>query len=153
MILNLNKPIGWTSFDVCKKIRSITKEKKVGHGGTLDPFAQGVLIVGTGKDTKKLNDISNMNCPVIFLAGQNDYASGIWPNNFIRKKIHSPFYKSTLDSANHLVSLAEKNNWHIIFKPHPAMSNFGIYDSLIKNNHITIIENSSIFDWFLDPNK
>ena len=61
MILNLNKPVGWTSFDVCKKIRSITKEKKVGHGGTLDPFAQGVLIVGTGKDTKELNTISNQN--------------------------------------------------------------------------------------------
>tara|TARA_B100000131_G_scaffold35448_1_gene32458 strand:- start:729 stop:1382 length:654 start_codon:yes stop_codon:yes gene_type:complete len=61
VILNLNKPIGWTSFDVCKKIRSITKEKKVGHGGTLDPFAQGVLIVGTGKDTKELNAISNQN--------------------------------------------------------------------------------------------
>ena len=54
MIINLNKPIGWTSFDVCKKIKNITKEKKVGHGGTLDPFASGVLIIGTGKDTKKL---------------------------------------------------------------------------------------------------
>ena len=54
MIINLNKPVGWTSFDVCKKIKSITKEKKVGHGGTLDPFASGVLIIGTGKDTKKL---------------------------------------------------------------------------------------------------
>ncbi len=59
MILNLNKPIGWTSFDVCKKIKSITKEKKVGHGGTLDPFASGVLVVGTGKDTKKLKYISD----------------------------------------------------------------------------------------------
>ena len=58
MILNLNKPIGWTSFDVCKKIRGITKEKKVGHGGTLDPFAEGVLIIGTGNDTKKLYSIS-----------------------------------------------------------------------------------------------
>ena len=61
MILNLNKPIGWTSFDVCKKIKGIIKEKKVGHGGTLDPFAQGVLIVGTGKDTKELNAISTQN--------------------------------------------------------------------------------------------
>lgn len=58
MILNLNKPAGWTSFDVVKKIRGITREKKVGHGGTLDPFATGVLIVATGSDTKKLNDIS-----------------------------------------------------------------------------------------------
>ena len=59
MIINLNKPIGWTSFDVCKKVKSITKEKKVGHGGTLDPFASGVLVVGTGKDTKKLKDVSD----------------------------------------------------------------------------------------------
>ena len=61
MIINLNKPIGWTSFDVCKKVKMITKEKKVGHGGTLDPFANGVLIIGTGKDTKKLKHVSNEN--------------------------------------------------------------------------------------------
>ena len=59
MIINLNKPIGWTSFDVCKKVKNITKEKKVGHGGTLDPFASGVLVIGTGKDTKKLKYISD----------------------------------------------------------------------------------------------
>ena len=59
MILNLKKPVGWTSFDVVKKVRSIIKEKKVGHGGTLDPFAEGVLIIGTGKDTKKLTSITN----------------------------------------------------------------------------------------------
>ena len=59
VIINLNKPIGWTSFDVCKKVKNITKETKVGHGGTLDPFASGVLIVGTGKDTKKLKYISD----------------------------------------------------------------------------------------------
>jgi len=59
MILNIYKPVGWTSFDVVKKIRGITKEKKVGHAGTLDPFAEGVLIVGTGQDTKKLTEISS----------------------------------------------------------------------------------------------
>jgi len=59
MILNLHKSVGWTSFDVVKKVRSIIKEKKVGHGGTLDPFAEGVLIIGTGKDTKKLTSITN----------------------------------------------------------------------------------------------
>ena len=59
MILNIHKPVGWTSFDVVKKIRSITREKKVGNGGTLDPFAEGVLIIGTGKDTKRLNGITH----------------------------------------------------------------------------------------------
>ncbi len=59
MIFNLYKPVRWTSFDVVKKIRGITHEKKVGHGGTLDPFAEGVLIIGTGKDTKVLSDITD----------------------------------------------------------------------------------------------
>ena len=59
MILNINKPSGWSSFDVVKKIRNITKYKKVGHAGTLDPFATGILIIGTGKDTKNLQKISS----------------------------------------------------------------------------------------------
>ena len=59
MIYNIYKPVGWTSFDIVKKVRSITKEKKVGHGGTLDPFAEGVLIIGTGKETKTLSNVSN----------------------------------------------------------------------------------------------
>ena len=58
MILNIYKPTGMTSFAVVKKIREITSEK-VGHGGTLDPFAEGVLVLGTGKDTKKLTTITN----------------------------------------------------------------------------------------------
>ena len=59
MIINIDKPIGWTSFDVVKKVKNITKHKKVGHGGTLDPFASGVLVLGTEKDTKKLFSITN----------------------------------------------------------------------------------------------
>ena len=59
MIINIDKPIGWSSFDVVKKIKNITKHKKVGHGGTLDPFASGVLIIGTESDTKELTGITN----------------------------------------------------------------------------------------------
>jgi len=59
VIINIDKPIDWSSFDVVKKIRNITNHKKVGHGGTLDPFASGVLIIGTEIDTKALNRISN----------------------------------------------------------------------------------------------
>ena len=57
MIYSINKPIGWTSFDVVKKIRGITREKKVGHAGTLDPLASGLLIVCTGKFTKRISEI------------------------------------------------------------------------------------------------
>ncbi|MEL1226514.1 MAG: tRNA pseudouridine(55) synthase TruB, partial [Candidatus Neomarinimicrobiota bacterium] len=59
MILNIYKPNGITSFGVVKKIRKIVGEKKVGHGGTLDPFAEGVLIIGTGSDTKELKRITD----------------------------------------------------------------------------------------------
>ena len=61
MIININKPIGWTSFDIVKKVKSITGHKKVGHGGTLDPFASGVLILGTENDTKNLSEIAKFN--------------------------------------------------------------------------------------------
>ena len=55
-VLLINKPIEWTSFDVVRKIRNLVKIKKVGHAGTLDPLATGVLIVCTGKFTKKINE-------------------------------------------------------------------------------------------------
>ena len=61
MIFNINKPIGWTSFDIVKKVKRITRHKKVGHGGTLDPFASGVLIIGTENDTKNLSEIVKSN--------------------------------------------------------------------------------------------
>ena len=61
MIFNIDKPVGWTSFDVVKKVKRITGHKKVGHGGTLDPFASGVLMLGTEKDTKNLSEITKSN--------------------------------------------------------------------------------------------
>ena len=56
MIYNIYKPKDYSSFSIVKKIKYITKEK-VGHSGTLDPFADGVLVLGVGKSTKKLSDI------------------------------------------------------------------------------------------------
>lgn len=55
-VLLIDKPLRWTSFDVVRKIRNITRTKKVGHAGTLDPLATGLLIVCTGKFTKKINE-------------------------------------------------------------------------------------------------
>jgi tRNA pseudouridine55 synthase len=55
-VLLINKPLRWTSFDAVKKIRNLVRTKKVGHAGTLDPLATGLLIICTGKFTKKLNE-------------------------------------------------------------------------------------------------
>jgi len=51
-IINVYKEAGYTSFDVVAKLRGILKQKKIGHTGTLDPDAEGVLPVCIGKATK-----------------------------------------------------------------------------------------------------
>ncbi len=55
-VLLINKPLHWTSFDIVRRLRSILRIKKIGHAGTLDPLATGMLIVCTGKFTKKINE-------------------------------------------------------------------------------------------------
>jgi tRNA pseudouridine55 synthase len=67
-VLLIDKPLDWTSFDVVKKIRNTIRIKKVGHAGTLDPLATGLLIVCTGKFTKKINE---------FMAQEKEYTGTI----------------------------------------------------------------------------
>jgi tRNA pseudouridine55 synthase len=67
-VLLINKPLRWTSFDAVRKIRNLVKIKKVGHAGTLDPLATGLLIVCTGKFTKRINE---------FMAQEKEYTGTI----------------------------------------------------------------------------
>jgi tRNA pseudouridine55 synthase len=60
-IILVDKPSGPTSFQVVSKIRKITGVKKVGHSGTLDPKASGLMIVCTGKKTKEMDRFINLN--------------------------------------------------------------------------------------------
>lgn len=53
-LLLIDKPAGWTSHDVVAKLRGVFHIKRIGHAGTLDPFATGLLIVGVGSATKQL---------------------------------------------------------------------------------------------------
>jgi tRNA pseudouridine55 synthase len=55
--LLIDKPLNWTSFDVVKKLRNVSRIKKIGHAGTLDPLASGLVIVCYGKYTKKIEGI------------------------------------------------------------------------------------------------
>ncbi len=59
-ILNIYKPPGWTSFDIVKKIRNITRIRKVGHAGSLDPFASGVLLIAFSRATKQITTLMNL---------------------------------------------------------------------------------------------
>jgi len=67
-VILIDKPLHWTSFDVVRKIRNLIKIKKVGHAGTLDPLATGLLIVCIGKFTKKINQ---------FMAQEKEYTGQI----------------------------------------------------------------------------
>lgn len=64
----IDKPLHWTSFDVVRKLRSLLQIKKIGHAGTLDPLATGLLIVCTGKFTKKINE---------YMAAEKEYTGSI----------------------------------------------------------------------------
>lgn len=60
-LLLIDKPAGWTSHDVVAKLRGILKLQAVGHAGTLDPFATGLLVLGIGKGTKKLTALVGLD--------------------------------------------------------------------------------------------
>lgn len=59
-VLLIDKPIDWTSFDVVNKLRYKLKIKKIGHAGTLDPLATGLLIVCVGKMTKRIEEFMGL---------------------------------------------------------------------------------------------
>jgi tRNA pseudouridine55 synthase len=59
-LLLINKPLEWTSFDVVNKLRKILKIKKIGHAGTLDPLATGLLIICVGKMTKQIESFMGL---------------------------------------------------------------------------------------------
>lgn len=85
--LLIDKPKDWTSRDVCNKIQSILKNKKVGHCGTLDPFATGLLIVAVGNATKALaflEDFTKEYVAVLSLGKKTD--SGDLTGNIIEEK-------------------------------------------------------------------
>ena len=60
-ILLIDKALDWTSFDVVKKLRNTLGIKKIGHAGTLDPLATGLLIVCAGKKTKQINNFMDLD--------------------------------------------------------------------------------------------
>jgi tRNA pseudouridine55 synthase len=57
VVLLLDKPLTWTSFDVVRKVKNALRIKKIGHAGTLDPLATGLLILCTGRKTKEIDQI------------------------------------------------------------------------------------------------
>lgn len=94
-VLLMDKPLQWTSFDVVKKVRIQTGISKVGHAGTLDPLATGLLIVCTGKFTKKINE---------YMAAEKEYTGSFTlgyttPTYDLESEpaLHAPFNDLTME--------------------------------------------------------
>jgi len=67
-VMLFDKPYGWTSFDLVRKVRGLIRIKKIGHAGTLDPLATGLMILCTGKFTKRINE---------FMGQEKEYISEV----------------------------------------------------------------------------
>ena len=76
-VLLVHKPIDWTSFDVVKKIKNLFHIEKIGHAGTLDPKATGLLILCTGKKTKAIEEFKDFDKEY-----EGDLELGAWTRSF-----------------------------------------------------------------------
>ncbi len=94
-LLLFNKPSEWTSFDVVNKVRNLIRKKhgrkiKVGHAGTLDPLATGLMIICTGKMTKKISEFSGLDkeyiSEITFGATTPSYDRETEPDQFFDNK-------------------------------------------------------------------
>jgi len=112
----INKPFEWTSFDVIRKVRNLIRTKKVGHAGTLDPLATGLLIICTGKFTKKINE---------YMAQEKEYTGtfilgAITPTYDLESKPEN--FKSIENISTEIIRAATKNFIGEIFQIPPAHS-------------------------------
>ena len=92
--LNMRKPAGVTSFDVVARLRKILGIKKIGHGGTLDPFAEGVLPIAVGKATRLIDYLKNEKAYIATLQFGKDTDTYDIEGKIIKE------YNSKTDKAN-----------------------------------------------------
>ncbi|MCH7959625.1 MAG: hypothetical protein IID08_05820 [Candidatus Hydrogenedentes bacterium] len=83
---------------------------------------------------------------ILFYAGEHEYHAGILPRSLSYAPVHSPYYSGTLDALNSLAILAESNDWHILFKPHPLHSGQGAPAIPILHDRITAVPGANVFD-------
>lgn len=132
--LIVNKPAGITSFDVIKKLKPILKEKKIGHAGTLDPFAKGVLILALGRYTKlfflfddmpkeyiavgvfgESRDTDDINGNILKVSNKKNILSFAELENIIKNNFHGniiqkpPIYSAKRINGNRAYNMAREN--------------------------------------------
>lgn len=104
-VLLINKPLRWTSFDVIRKLRYLLKMKKIGHAGTLDPLATGLLIVCTGKMTKRIDEFQAQEKEYTgkFVIGQSTPSHDLEREVDVRMDISSITPEQVLATVNQFI--------------------------------------------------
>ncbi len=104
-ILLIDKPKGMTSFDVIRELRKKLEIKKMGHAGTLDPLASGLLLIATGKNTKKLNNFLKLpkTYEVEVLVGESRTTGDMEGEIIDEKKVKDLDENNVKDVLNSLV--------------------------------------------------
>ncbi len=95
---------------------------------------------------KALGNKIDANKPIILYTGQNDFESGIFPYTDHTKQFHSPIFKNSDEAAIYLSELAKKNNWNLVYKPHPLMLKYGKCFVADKNENVIIVDNVDLND-------
>ncbi len=101
-IILVNKPMDWTSFDIVARVRAMFEIKKVGHAGTLDPKATGLLILCTGKMTKQIDQ---------FIGLEKEY-TGIIELGGVTKSFDSEMEVIEQKEFNHITTTEIENVFH-----------------------------------------
>ncbi|MFN3188708.1 MAG: tRNA pseudouridine(55) synthase TruB [Candidatus Paceibacteria bacterium] len=100
-ILLVDKPVGITSFDVIRRLRRILNIKKMGHAGTLDPLASGLMIIGVGSGTKELTALVKLDKEYIaeVLIGQKRSTGDMEGDVIAEKEVEEIFSEKKISST------------------------------------------------------
>lgn len=93
-----------------------------------------------------VTDLRQKKRKVIFYAGQHDYYSGMHPSWLPKARTHSPFFVNTFDALQYLLRLAEKNDWQILFKPHPNIEHRQVDFKPFYPDRLTYVTGANIFE-------
>lgn len=96
--------------------------------------------VQMGSARRIVENIRSQFSKVIFYCGVNDYNTGMLPTYWEDSHVHSPYFLNTIDALEYLVDLAEKNNWLIMYKPHP---NIALSDMITPSNNLLVLHNAN----------
>lgn len=109
-ILLINKPLEWTSFDVVNKLRYKLKTKKIGHAGTLDPLATGLLIICVGKMTKRIEEFMGQEKEYTgkFIIGQTTISHDLETPVTDHKEINHITAEQIFNTAKHFTGDLEQ---------------------------------------------